>query len=100
MTEMSDPSGPNIHVRAVRLFGWRALVAIAAGVAVVVAVAAVLALSFLFIVLPTMVIGAVAYYFLPKRPSRTLGNLKAGDQAKNTTIIEANYTVSKDDSGK
>jgi hypothetical protein len=98
MTELSDPSDPRIHVRAVRLFGWRAVAAIVAGLTVLVAVAAFLALGFLFIVLPTMVLGAVAYYFLPKRPSRGLGNSNAVERTGNTTIIDANYRVTNDHS--
>jgi hypothetical protein len=94
---MSNPSDPNIHVRAVRLFGWRAIAAVLAGLVVVVAVAALLALSFLLIVLPAMAIGAVAYYLLPKRPGHTLGDLNASNHAKNSTIIETNYSVTNDD---
>lgn len=96
MTEMSDSSDPSVHVRAVWLSGWRAVAAIVAGLTVLVAVAAFLALGFLFIVLPTMVVGAVAYHFLPKCASRTVGNLKAADRTGNTTIIDGTYRVAND----
>ena len=98
MTEMSDPSDPRIHVRAVRLFGWRAVPAIVAGLTVLVAVAAFLALSFLFIVLPIMVLGAVAYYVLPKQTIRGVGNSTAAERTGNTTIIDVNYRVTNDHS--
>jgi hypothetical protein len=97
---MSDPSDPRIHVRAVRLFGWRAVAAIVAGLTVLVAVAAFLALGFLFIVLPTMVLSAVAYYFLPKRPSRSVGNSKAAERIGSTTIIDGTYKVTNDATGE
>jgi hypothetical protein len=93
---MSDPSNPYIRVRAVRLVGWRAVGVILAGLAVFVAVAALLALSILFIVLPAVAIGAVAYYFLPKRPGPALGNQKAADRAENTTIIDGDYRATND----
>ena len=60
--------------------------------------AAFLALGFLFIVLPTMVLGAIAYCFLPKLPGRSLGNSKAVERTGNTTIIDANYRVTNDHS--
>ena len=97
---MSDPSDPRIHVRAVRLFGWRAVAAIVAGLTVLVAVAAFLALGFLFIMLPTMVLSAVAYYFLPKRPSRSVGNSKAAERIGSTTIIDGTYKVTNDATGE
>jgi hypothetical protein len=100
MTEMSDPSNPNIHVRVVRLFGWRAIVAAIAGLAALAAVIAFLTLSFLFIVVPTMAIGAVVYYLLPKRPSRTFENLTPSDRPGHQTIIDANYSITNDDAGK
>lgn len=96
MTAMAQQPDPRIHIRAVRLFGWQAVAAIVAGLTVLVAVAAFLTLGFLFIVLPTMVVGAVAYYFLPKPPSRTVGNLKAADRTRNTTIIDGTYRVTND----
>lgn len=97
---MSDPSDPRIHVRAVRLFGWRAVASILAGLTVLVAVAAFLALGFLFIVLPTMVLGAVAYYFLPKPPSRSVENSKAAERTGSTTIIDGTYKVTNDATGE
>ena len=100
MTEMSDPSDPRIHVRAVRLFGWRAVAAIVAGLTVLVAVAAFLALGFLFIVLPTMALGAVACYFLPKPPGRSVGNSKAAERTGGTTIIDGTYKVTNDAAGE
>lgn len=100
MTEMSGPSGPRIHVRAVRLSGWRAVATIVAGLTVLVAVGAFLALGFLFIVLPTMALGAVAYYFLPKPPSRGVENSKAAERTGSTTIIDGTYKVTNDAPGE
>jgi hypothetical protein len=100
MTEMSDPSDPRIHVRAVRHSGWRAVATVVAGLTVLVAVAAFLALAFLFIVLPTMVLGAVAYYFLPKPPSRGVENSKAAERTGSATIIDGTYKVTNDDTGE
>jgi hypothetical protein len=100
MTEMSDPSDPRIRVRAVRLSGWRAVATVVAGLMVLVAVAAFLALGFFFIVLPTMVLGTVAYYFLPKPPSRSVGNSNAAERTGSTTIIDGTYKVTNDAAGQ
>jgi hypothetical protein len=100
LTEMFDPSDPKIRMRAAHLHGWRAVAAVVAGLTVLVGVAAFLALGFLFIALPTMVVGAVVYYFLPNRPGRTLRNLEAEQQIKNTTIIEGNYSVTNETAGE
>lgn len=96
MTEMSDPSDPRIRVRVVRLFGWRAVIAMVAGLTALVAVAAILALGFLFVVLPAMVLGAVAYYLLSKPPSGSAGYSKPVERTGSTTIIDGTYKVAND----
>ena len=88
INEMSDPSDPPIHVRTGRLFDWRAVAATVAGLTVLAAMAAFLALGFLFIVLSTMVLGAGAYYFLPKRPRSGAGHSNAIERTGSTTIID------------
>lgn len=88
---MSDPLGSNIHVRAIRLSGWRAAVAVVIGLSVLVALAALLTLGFLFVVLPAAVVGAVAYYLLPKRNIATLRHPKATEQSNSPNIIEGSY---------
>ena len=98
---MSDPLGPHIqdphiHVRAVRLSGWRAVAATLTGLAVLVAVAVFLALGFLFVVLPAMAVGTVAYYLLSKPARRTVRDLKG---TGNPTIIDATYKVTSDGAG-
>jgi|SRR5579872_1645266 len=100
MTEMSDPSDPRIHVRAVRLSGWRAVATVVAGLTVLMAVAAFMALGFLFIGLPTMLLGAVAYYFLPKRPCRSVGNSNAAERTGSRSIIDGTYKVTNDTTGQ
>ena len=82
------------------MVGWRALVPIVAKLTALVAVIAFLALGILFIVLPAMVLGAVACYLLPKRPSRTLGNLNGAERTGNKSIIDGTYRVTNDAAGE
>jgi len=96
---MSDPSRPRIYVRSVRLSGWRAVVAVAAGITALVAVTAFLALGFLFIALPALAIASIAYYLLPKRPNRALGSSNSAERSGNTTITDVTYRVTHDDAG-
>jgi len=94
--EMSEPSDPRIHVRTIRLSGWRAIAAAAAGLAVLVVGAVVLALSLLLVVLPAMVLGTVTYFLLSRPSRRTAGDLNAAKRTGNTTIIDATYKVTED----
>jgi hypothetical protein len=96
MTDMSDPSHPRVHIRGIRLSGWRAVAAIVVGLAVLVAVVAFLALSFLFIVLPTAILGTVAYYLLPRPASSTAEISKAAEWTRNAAIIDGTYKVTND----
>ena len=97
---MPHPSDPRIHIRAVRFSGWRAIAAIVIGLTVMVAVFAFLALGFLFIVVPILVIASIAYYFLPKPKNRPVENSEKMGQTENATIIDGTYEVSQDDTGK
>lgn len=100
INEVSDPSNPHIHGRTVRLSGWRAVAATVAGLTVLTAMAAFLALGFLFIVLPTVVLGAVACYVLPKLPRRGAGYSNAAERTGRTTIIDGTYKVANDATGE
>ena len=93
---MSEPSDPRIHVRTIRLSGWRAIAAAAAGLAVLVVGAVFLALSLLLVVLPAMVLGTVTYFLLSRPSRRTAGDLNAAKRTGNTTIIDATYKVTED----
>src|ERR1017187_7972908 len=97
---MRHPPDPRIHIRAIGLSGWRAIAAIVIGLTVLVAAFAFLALGFLFIVVPALVIASVAYHFLPKPKNRPLGNCEKMGQTENATIIDGTYEVSQDDAGK
>ena len=90
---MSDPIEPHIKFRAVRLSGWRAAVAIVVGLTVLLALTAFLALGFLFVVVPAMIVGAIAYYLLPTQARRTVEDLKAPNRRRNTTVIDGTYKV-------
>ncbi len=80
-----------MQFRVVRLSGWRAVVAVVFGLAALAAVVALLAVSFL-VVLPVMLVAAIAYRFLPKPKMPPMGRAGEAD------IIDTTYEVVPDDS--
>lgn len=82
-----------MQFRVVRLSGWRAVLAIAAGLAVLAAVAALLTVGFL-LVLPVLLVAAIAFRFLPKPRMRPMGRAGEAD------VIEGTYEVNPDDNDR
>jgi hypothetical protein len=80
-----------MQFRVVRLSGWRAVLAVLTGLVALAAVIALLAVGFVFIVLPAIVIGSIAWLFLP-RPAR-----RPMDPRGEPGVIEGRYEVAPDD---
>ena len=100
---MSNRSDPRIQIKTVKISGWRAIAAIVVGIAVLVAVAAFLALGFLFIVVPTLAIASVAYYFRPKPTIRSREHpekVRKIGPTGTVTIIDGEYEVARDDANE
>ena len=96
MTAMPQQPDPRIHIRAIKLSGWRAFAAAVTGVGILVAVVAFLAVGFLFIAVPALAIASIAYYFRPKRmirPAQNMGNIGKADTPRNGTIIDGTFKV-------
>lgn len=83
----------SMQFRVVHLSGWRAVLAIAAGLAVLAAVAALLTVGFL-VVLPVILVAAIALRFLPKPRMQPMGRSDGPD------IIEGTYQVAPEEADR
>src|SRR5215469_1794664 len=93
---MPQRSEPPVHIRAIRLSGWRAIAAAVAGLAILAVVVAFLAVSFLFIAVPALAIASIAYYLRPKpmiRSGQNLDNIGKADTPRNGTVIDGTFKV-------
>ncbi|HEY4123844.1 MAG TPA: hypothetical protein VGM36_04470 [Rhizomicrobium sp.] len=81
----------SMQFRMVRLTGWRAVTAILAGLASLAVVIVLLTVGFVFIVLPALVVAAIAWRFLPRARIRSMG------PASDPSVIEGTYEVAPED---
>src|ERR1700692_1646231 len=80
-------------------FGLKGWASIIVGLAIVIAVATFLAIGFLFVVLPMIVLAPVIYYFTPRksehvmRAPETTGTMRETSEVKGGAVIDGEYRV-------
>ncbi len=84
---------PRLQFRTIQLSGWRGVAALVAGAGLIVAILALLALSFVFIALPALIIGSVLYYFRPRKPRPPMA--PRARPAGPGAVIEGTYEVAE-----
>jgi hypothetical protein len=87
-------------------FGLKGWASIIIGLAIFIVLATFLAIGFLFVVLPMIVLGPVIYYFMPRksghvmRTPETIGTMRTTGEVKGGAVIDGEYRVIEADAKK
>ncbi len=81
----------SMRVQTIRLSGWRAAAVVLAGLAGLVALAALAIVGFFLVVLPAIIVAAIAYRFLPR------ARMPVENSTGDATVIDTTYEIVPED---